>query len=269
MTLHDADFLKTCRDLAGELADAAESVTTRYFRQDIPVDSKADDSPVTRADREAEAAVRTLIEARFPEHGIIGEEHGSKNPHAEYVWVIDPIDGTKQFVTGNPGYGCLIALVERGSPLLGVIDMPMKGERWTALAGHGAFFRDRQGERPARVRRCAGLSSAILTATTPEMFAGETRRAAFDRLSSSVRFTVYGNDCYGFGLLASGFLDLVCEAELGVYDIMALAPIVTEAGGVITDWRGEPVGLDSGDSVLAAGDPVCHSAALSLIRDAA
>lgn len=265
MILPSPAFLERCRAAAEAAAEAAGKVTTGYFRQDLTVHSKADESPVTRADREAELAVRAVLETEFPDHGVIGEEHGSKDPDAEFVWIIDPIDGTKQFVTGNVGYGSLIALAHRGRPVLGLIDMPMKRERWIGVAGGGAVFRDQRGERPAKVRACAELSQAVLTATTPQMFAAGPRREAFERLSAQTRFTVYGNDCYGFGLLASGFIDLVCEAELGVYDFMALAPVIAEAGGIITNWRGEPVSLESGDCVIAAGDKRCHEAALSIL----
>ncbi len=262
-------FLKTCRSAALEAADAAAEVTRGYFRQDITVDSKADESPVTRADREAESAVRAVLERHFPDHGVIGEEHGSQDADAEFVWVIDPIDGTKQFVTGNVGYGSLIALARHGKPLLGLIDMPMKRERWVAVEGQGTRFTDHRGEREARVRSCPNLSEAVLNTTSVEMFATPDALAAFERLRAAARFTVYGNDCYGFGLLASGYLDLACEAQLGVYDFMALAPVIIEAGGVITNWRGEPVGLESGDRVLAAGDPEIHAAALSLLNQSA
>jgi len=269
MSLPSPEFLERCRRAAEEAAEAAREITSGYFRQALTVDSKADESPVTRADREAELAVRAVLEGHFPDHGIIGEEFDSKDPDAEFVWVIDPIDGTKQFVTGNVGYGCLIALAREGMPLLGLIDMPMKRERWIGVTGSGAVFRDHRGEQPARVRSCGGLSEAVLTATAPEMFATGPRREAFKSLAAQTRFTVYGNDCYGFGLLSSGFIDLVCEAGLGVYDFMALAPVITEAGGLITNWRGEPVGLTSGDSVIAAGDKRCHDAALSLLSASA
>ena len=269
MTDVPKDVLALARTAALEAADAAAEITRGYFRQGIAVDSKADETPVTRADREAESAVRAVLERYFPDHGVIGEEYGSDNPDAEFVWVIDPIDGTKQFVTGNVGYGSLIALARRGKPLLGLIDMPMKRERWIAVEGEGARFTDHRGEHEARVRPCPSLSQAVVTTTSVEMFGTPESLAAFERLRAATRFTVYGNDCYGFGLLASGYLDLACEAQLGVYDFMALAPVVTEAGGIITNWRGEPVGLESGDRVLAAGDPEIHAAALSLLDQSA
>jgi inositol-phosphate phosphatase/L-galactose 1-phosphate phosphatase/histidinol-phosphatase len=269
MTESSTQFLERCLLVAFEAAEAARDVTSRYFRSALAVDSKADETPVTKADREAELAARAVFEKHFPDHGVIGEEFEAKDPGAEFTWIIDPIDGTKQFVTGNVGFGSLFALAQGGKPLLGLIDMPMKHERWWGAKGLGAYLRDHRGEERARVRPCAGLREAVVTATSPAMFKTPERRAAFDALAAESRFTVYGNDCYGFGLLASGFLDIACEADLGVYDFMALSPIVTEAGGLITNWRGEPVGLESGDSVLAAGDPRCHEAALSLLAASA
>jgi inositol-phosphate phosphatase/L-galactose 1-phosphate phosphatase/histidinol-phosphatase len=265
MTEPSAQFLERCLLVAFEAAEAARDVTSRYFRSALAVDSKSDESPVTKADREAELAARAVFGKHFPEHGVIGEEFEPKDPDAEFTWIVDPIDGTKQFVTGNVGFGSLFALAQDGRPLLGLIDMPMKHERWWGAKGLGAYLRDHRGEERARVRPCAALPEAILTSTSPAMFKTPERLAAFDALARQTRFTVYGNDCYGFGLLASGFLDLACEADLGVYDFMALSPIVTEAGGIITNWRGEPVGLGSGDTVLAAGDARCHEAALSLL----
>lgn len=253
--------------LAGRLADAGRAVARRHFRQGLAVEDKADESPVTRADREAETAMREIIAAAHPDHGIHGEEFGVENPGAEFVWVLDPIDGTKRFITGNPLFGCLVALLQGGRPILGVIDMPILEERWTGAAGHATRFTDRQGTREARVRPCADLAAATVLATTPDMFTGADA-PAFQRLHDAAKLTLYGGDCFNYGLLASGFADIVIEAKLAPYDHLAHAPIIAGAGGVMTDWQGRPTGLETDGRVVCAGDPRCHELAISLLQSA-
>jgi inositol-phosphate phosphatase/L-galactose 1-phosphate phosphatase/histidinol-phosphatase len=258
----------TCPDaflaLAERLADTAGEVVRRYFRQPVAVERKADLSPVTIADREAEATLRALIAEAHPDHGIIGEEHGAERPEAEYVWIVDPVDGTKRFISGHVQFGTLIGLLRRGVPVLGVIDMPMMGERWVGAAGRQTTHRDRQETRPVEVRPCAALDRAILYATSPHMFPGDDF-TAFGRVRTAVAQPMYGSECYAYGLLASGFVDLVIEATMGVYDFLPLVPVVAGAGGLITDWAGAPLGLGSDGRVIAAGDPRCHAAALDLL----
>ena len=212
-------------DVAGRLADTAARIAMKYFRRDLAVDDKTDLSPVTGADREAEAAMRDILGAAFPEHGIYGEELGKVRIDAEYVWVLDPIDGTQSFVTGKPLFGTLIALTRRGVPVLGVMDAPALNERWIGIAGRPTTFNGA----PARVRGCAELGQAWLYATSPQMFPGGDFDA-FERLRARVRRAVYGAECYAYGLLASGHVDLVAEATMQPYDFLALAPIVTGAG---------------------------------------
>lgn len=254
-------------ELAGRIADAARLVARRHFRQGLAVEDKADESPVTRADREAEAAMRETIAAAHPDHGIHGEEFGVENPGAEFVWVLDPIDGTKRFITGNPLFGSLVALLQGGRPILGVIDMPILEERWLGAAGHATTFTDRTGTRKARTRDCASLAAATLLSTAPEMFQGADG-TAFQRLRGAAKLTLYGGDCFNYGLLSSGFADLVVEADLAPYDYLAHAAIIAGAGGVMTDWQGRPPGLDSDGRVLCAGDRRCHEQAISLLRRA-
>lgn len=242
---------------AGRLADTARPILRRHFRSPIAVESKADASPVTAADREVETAIRGLIEAEFPDHGIVGEEFGTVRADAELVWVIDPIDGTKAFITGKPLFGTLIAVHHGGIPLVGLIDMPVLGERWAAASGVPTAFNGV----PARTRSCGSLEQALLATTTPEMFGGEDA-AAFARVRGDVASCHYGGDCYNYALLASGFLDLVIEAQLKTYDFMALAPVIAEAGGIITDWQGNPLGPNSDGRVVAAGDRRVHAAAI-------
>ena len=253
--------------LAERLADAAGAVARRYFRQGLAIEDKADESPVTRADREAEAAMRALIAEAFPDHGIFGEEHGIENPDADYLWVLDPIDGTKRFITGNPLFGCLIALLHEKTPILGVIDMPILEERWLGVAGRPTTFSDKNGRREARVRPCAGLAQATILSTAPEMFQG-ANGTAFEALRSAAKLTLYGGDCFNYGLLASGFADLVIEADLAPYDYLAHAPVILGAGGCMTDWQGARLTLESDGRVICAGDEACYRAAVSLLGGA-
>jgi histidinol phosphatase-like enzyme (inositol monophosphatase family) len=241
---------------AEAMADAVRPVVLRYFADPVLFETKADASPVTAADREAEAAMRRLIEAAWPTHGILGEEFGADRIDAALVWVLDPIDGTKSFVTGKPLFGTLIALLRDGRPIVGVIDMPALGERWVGAEGRPTTFNGR----PARVRACHGLECAWLYATSPRMFTG-TDADAFERLRSRCYAEVWGADLYAYGLLARGRVDLVCEASTQPYDYCALVPVVTGAGGIITDWEGRPLGPGSDGRVLAAGDTHIHAAA--------
>lgn len=243
--------------LAGRLADAAGRVSRRYFRTGVRVHGKDDASPVTIADRQAEAAMRAMIERTVPAHGIVGEEHGTVRGDAEYVWVLDPIDGTKSFISGIPLFGTLIALLHRGRPILGVIDQPILRERWIGAAGRPTRF---CGAR-ARTRRCAALGEATLFSTSPHMF-GRRDYAAFERLRRQVKLPRYGGDCYAYGVLASGHVDIVVEAGLKPYDYLALVPVIEGAGGRVTDWEGRAVGLASGGRICAVGDPRLQSAAL-------
>jgi inositol-phosphate phosphatase/L-galactose 1-phosphate phosphatase/histidinol-phosphatase len=247
--------------LAVELADAAGSAIRPYFRTALAVDDKADLSPVTAADRAAEAAMRRLINARFPQHGIIGEEYGPERADADFVWVLDPIDGTKSFISGVPLFGTLIALTTQGEPILGVIDQPVSRERWVGARGH----RTRFGDRLARCRPCPDLAAATLFATTPDMFDGADR-AAFVRVAGAAKLVRYGADCYAYGLVALGCIDLVVEASLKPYDFAAMAPIVAGAGGIASDWQGRPLGLGSDGRVIVAGDHRAHRAALALLQ---
>ena len=235
----------------------------RYFRSGVSVIDKPDSSPVTIADREAEAEMRRLILAAHPDHGIIGEEHGSERADAEWVWALDPIDGTKSFVTGRPLFGMLIALCHHGVPVLGVIDHPALGERWIGAAGHPTALNGRKVE----VRACPGLHQAALFASSPHQFVGAAFDA-FEAVRRRAKLVQYGSDCYHYALVASGFGEIAIEAGLGPHDYLALVPVIEGAGGVITDWAGKPLAIGSGDKVVAAGDVRVHAAALDLLGGA-
>ncbi|HZH29115.1 MAG TPA: histidinol-phosphatase [Azospirillaceae bacterium] len=246
--------------LAERLADAGGQVIRRHFRTRVAVDDKPDQSPVTVADREAEAAIRALIAAERPGDGIVGEEFGAERADAPWVWVIDPIDGTKSFIVGRPIFGTIIALLHDGWPVLGIIDQPVVGDRWVGAKGRPTLFNGT----PARTRDCDGLSRAILATTAPELLEPDLPR--FAKLAGHVKSTVYGGDCYSYGLLSAGFLDLVVEANLKLYDWAGLEPVVTGAGGVMTDWEGRPLNRASDGRVVAAGDPRVHAEALAMLN---
>ncbi len=249
-------------DLAHRLADAARPVIRRYFRTPIPVDDKADHSPVTIADREVETAMRALIRATFPDHGIVGEEHGRENADADFVWVLDPIDGTKAFITGQPSFGTLIALCHRGVPVLGVIDQAITDERWIGGVGLPTTWNGQ----PVRTRACSDLAHAYASTTGPDYFDAATR-PAWDRVVDRVRQARYGCDCYAYALVATGCVDLVVEAGLKPHDFAALVPVVQSAGGVMTDWRGAPLTMASDGRVCAAGDAGLHALALAVLAE--
>ncbi|MEQ8587232.1 MAG: inositol monophosphatase family protein [Thalassobaculaceae bacterium] len=245
---------------AAELADAARPIIRDYFRTGIVVDVKADDSPVTVADRTVEKTLRALIEERFPEHGIAGEEFGPKNLDAKYVWSLDPIDGTKAFITGRPTFGTLIGLLRNGVPVLGVIDCPILDERW--IGGPDLATALNGGPLMAPVAK--PLDKAILTATSPDMFdASEAPR--FAALKEACGLTLFSGDCHNFGLLALGTIDLVVESALSDYDYLAPAAVIAGAGGLLTDWAGRPVALGSTSRIVAARNPDLHAAAVAIL----
>ncbi len=259
--MSDLHLEKDLQDFANMLADAAGTVIREHFRTPFDIISKADESPVTVADRGAEAAMRALIEEHYPGHGIYGEEYGIRNPDARHVWVLDPIDGTRAFVTGLPIFGTLIALADEGNPVLGVLDQPIMKERWLGAVGQGAFLNGT----PVKTRPCSALDQAALYMTSPDQLTTPAQTAAFQGLYESVRERRYGGDCYSTGLLASGLIDLHVEIGLQPYDYMALAPIIEAAGGVATTWDGKPLHMTSGTSFLGASSREVNEAARDLL----
>jgi histidinol phosphatase-like enzyme (inositol monophosphatase family) len=236
--------------LAERLADAAGAAIRPYFRGSFALEAKEDQSPVTLADREAEEAMRRLIIAERPMDGIIGEEFGIREGSSGRQWVLDPIDGTRAFIAGRPVFGTLIALIEDGWPMLGIIDQPIIGERWLGVAGRPTLFNGK----PARARVCRDLKGAILGTTSPALF-DDQQLHAFEHLDAAVMSTVLGGDCYNYGCVASGWMDVVVEAGLKLHDFAALVPVVEGAGGRMCDWQGDPLHAGSNGEVIAAGDP--------------
>jgi len=250
---------------AERLALAAGEVALTHFRSAFAVEWKADNSPVTLADRGAEERMRTMVAARYPAHGIIGEEFGSDRPGADDVWVFDPIDGTRAFVTGSPQFGNLIALLRDGRPILGIINMAALNETWIGATGWPTLYRQAQREETVRSRACPDLSLATLRTHSPDHF-GEAL-SAYNRLKSAVRETHFGGDCFAFGQIANGWIDLVVDSGLGVYDFMPLVPVVEGAGGRMTDFEGQPLTLESPGAIAAAGDPALHRRVVDMMGE--
>lgn len=238
--------------LAQRLADTARAEILPLFRTALESETKGDTSPVTIADRNAEAAMRKLIEAECSGDGICGEEYGTKDGVSGRQWVLDPIDGTTAFLVGRPIFGTLIALLVDGFPVLGIIDQPILGERWMGIAGKGTTFNGK----PVMTRLCPELDQATIATTGPHYFTVE-QGDAFMALAGQTdhKRMVMGGDCYNYGCLASGQIDIVAEAGLKLHDYAALVPVVEGAGGVMSDWRGEPLHAGSDGTVLALGDP--------------
>lgn len=259
-----AGDLRNLAAFAESLATGVRQVSRRWFRHTLQVDTKADESPVTIADREVEAALRRHIAERFPEHGILGEELGRSHVDAEYVWSLDPIDGTRSFITGHPLWGTLIALLHRGTPVLGVIDMPVLDERWIGIAGEPTRLNGARCHTSDRRR----LADASLYSTSPDLFR-DLESVAFERLSRAVHMRRFGGDCYSYALLASGHVDLVLETDLQPYDYLALTPVIEGAGGTITDWSGRALDMRSDGRVLAAANAELHAQALAVVATAA
>lgn len=246
--------------LADALAERAGEIVRPYFRAGLAAITKADQSPVTVADQAVEEALRAMIAARFPDHGIVGEEHGKTREDAELVWTIDPIDGTRAFITGKPTFTTLIALLHRGRPVLGVIDQPITRDRWIGAAGRPTVNRGAA----QRVRVCSSLAEARVSSTGPQYF-DEAERRAFEAVSARCALLSWGGDGYQYGLVAAGTLDLVIENGLKLHDWAALAPVIEGAGGVCTDWKGRPLEIGGDGSIVAAGDARVHSEALAVL----
>ncbi len=256
---------RALRAVAEEMADAARCVTLRYFRSDaLDVDNKDADGfdPVTVADREAEQAMRAVLAKRRPNDAIYGEEFGKSAGTSGLTWVLDPIDGTRAFISGAPSWGVLIGIDAGQGPVLGVVDQPYIGERFVGGFGKADWVRGDAGVE-IKVRACSGLEGATLMTTFPEI-GSEAERAAFNAVSSHCKLTRYGLDCYAYALLSIGKIDLVIEAGLNAYDVQGPIGVVQGAGGIVTNWQGNPA--HHGGQIIAAGDERVHTAALELLN---
>jgi histidinol phosphatase-like enzyme (inositol monophosphatase family) len=233
-------------------ADAAGSVIRPFFRGAVAADLKADQSPVTVADRNAELAMREVLNQLCPECGILGEEFGLERPEASPRWVLDPIDGTRAFITGRPTFGTLVALLDGDAPIVGIIDQPVTRERWIGVAGRRTTFAGPMGGRIG-TRTCPDLGLAELSCTSPEMLGDDFPR--FQRVAARTRRNYWGGDCYAYGLLALGQIDVIVECDLKPWDWAALLPVIVGAGGAVTDWQGRPPRVDGDGRIIAVGDP--------------
>lgn len=242
--------LNTLLKFAHQLADTSAEIIRPYFRNQVSVDHKTDRTPVTEADFRAEQAMRALIEQHYPEHGILGEEIANQGEDRETVWILDPIDGTKSFVSGSPLFGTLIGLMHQGKPMIGLINQPILHERWVGVLNQGSTF----NHKPIKTRSTPHLKEARFAYTSPHMF-NAAEKIMLDYVSSQVAQTIFGGDCYAYGLLASGHIDMIIEASLHPHDYMALIPVIENAGGVITDWQGNPLTLHSEGKVIACANP--------------
>lgn len=247
-----------------QLATASGDTILPFFRTALAIENKKSGGfdPVTAADRAAEQTMRTLIRRQFPEHGILGEEYGSDGADAEYVWVLDPIDGTKSFITGMVAWGTLIGLMRFGEPVFGMMHQPFTRERFTGDGG-AARYRGPAGSRDLHVRKCAAIEDAILATTSP-LLMNEADRAQFRAVENEVKLSRYGGDCYAYCMVAAGLIDLVIETEIKPYDIVAIIPIVTGAGGIVTTWENGPA--QAGGRIVVAGDARVHKAALEMLN---
>ena len=248
-----------------ELATVSGETILPFFRTALSIEDKGRPGsfdPVTAADHAAETAMRALIRRTFPDHGIIGEEYGKERADAEYVWVLDPIDGTKSFISGMPAWGTLIGLLRSGEPVFGMMSQPFTRERFSG-GGGASRYRGPAGERDLRVRPCARLSEAVLFTTSPRLMNNADRKS-FGRVEDAVRLSRYGGDCYAYCMLAAGHVDLVIETELKPYDVLPLVPIIAGAGGMITSWEGGAP--HAGGRIIAAGDKHMHKAAMELLK---
>ncbi len=238
-------------ELAARLADAAGAAIRPFYRSVFAHEAKSDASPVTEADRAAEAAIRAILDTERPDDAIIGEEFGEKAGTSGKTWVLDPIDGTISFMAGRPLFGTLIALMEQGFPVMGVIDQCISGERWIGAAGRETTLNGK----PVRARTCRQLSDAVLASSGPQYFSDHDAEHFMALAAKTNKRTVWGGDCYNYALLATGQIDLVVETGLKLHDFAALVPIVEGAGGMMCDWNGDPLHAGSAGDVIALGDP--------------
>ena len=248
---------------ANRFADISRAIIREEIYRPREVTVKADATPVTPIDQKVERALRAAIKETFPEHGIVGEEYDNLNQDSDYVWVLDPIDGTMAFIAGLPTFATLIALTWRGSPILGIMDSPITMERWVGVDDVGTTL---NGE-TLQSRPCKSLDQAFAHTSSPLYFTSDSDNAAYDRMTTAVQFLIFGGGCHAYGRVAHGYVDVAFEAAHAIHDYLALVPIINNAGGVISDWQGNPLTLSSGSRFLACGDQQVHNLALEVLND--
>ena len=248
-------------NFANKLADSASKTSMQYFRTMLDIDNKSDESPVTIADKNTELNIRSMIEKEYPDHGILGEEFDSINPDAEFIWVIDPIDGTRSFIAGHKDFGNLIALTQNKKPIIGIINCPAHNERWVGVKNQNSTL----NENPSKSSNVTNIEDAYLF-TSGLYFEEPHLRNGVEKINNKVRYFRYGGDCYMYGMLASGLIDIVIEDTLKTHDYMALVNVIEGSGGVITDKLGNEISTDSQGSVVASANQELHSKLISLIN---
>ena len=248
-------------NFANKLADAASITSMQYFRTSLDIDNKSDESPVTIADKNTELKLRSIIEKEYPDHGILGEEFDSINPDAEFIWVIDPIDGTRSYIAGHKDFGNLISLTQNKKPIIGIINCPAHDERWVGAINQNTTL----NKKSTKCSKVANIKDAYLF-TSGLYFDEPHLRNAVDKISHKVRYFRYGGDCYMYGMLASGLIDIVIEDTLKVHDYMALVNVIEGSGGKITDKFGNEITTDSQGSVIASANEELHTEIISLIN---
>ena len=246
---------------AATMADASGTLIRRDQQNKFEIQIKPDGSPVTSVDKAAERRIRGIISELHPDHGIIGEEYEPSAADSEFVWAIDPIDGTLPFLAGFPVFGTLIALLHHGVPVLGVIDMPMTRERWIG----GSNLPTTHNGKPVKTRACETLAAALMSTSNPDFYDAASL-PALRRMQQATQLSIYGGSCMAYGQIASGRIDVGIDAQFDVFDYLALVPIITGAGGIITDWKGNSLDVNSGDRFIAAGDTRVHAEALQLLN---
>ena len=257
MTKIPYQFIK----LAHECANQSGRIIKRYFRKPLKIGIKKDSSPVTKADIEVEKVIRNLIKKKAPNCGWFGEETGKTNINKEWVWCVDPIDGTRSFITGKPLFGTLIGLLKNNKPVFGILDQPILKERWVGIANKETKLNNKK----VRVKKCKNIKGSKMYATSPLMFKGKNQKV-YRNIRKKTGECLFGADCYSHGLMASGYVDIILEANLKPYDYIASAAIISGAGGTITDWYGKELNINSDGRILATGDPKIHKQLIKAIQ---
>ena len=247
--------------LANKCADASGKIIKKYFRKKIKINLKKDNTPFTKADIEAEKIIRELILKQEPNCGFVGEETGTINMNREYCWVVDPLDGTKSFITGKPSFGTLIGLLKNNKPVLGILNQPILNERWVGIAGVETKYNNKK----VRVRKCKSIKGAKMYATSPMMFQGRNKKI-YKNIRTKIGECLFGADCYSHGLMSLGFVDVILEANLKPWDYIASASIISGADGKITDWNDNDLNLQSDGRILATGDSNIHKQIIKIIQ---
>ena len=247
---------------ANHLSDESAKIIRKYFRKSFHVDNKEDESPVTIADKSAELKIRNLILDKYPSHGILGEEFEGKDIHSEYLWVIDPIDGTRSFIAGHKDFGTLISLLHNNKPIIGIINCPMHKERWVGVDGQQTTMNNQKVSTSSK----ESLNKCYLSTTGLYMFENDKFKKGFEKIIDKTMYHRFGGDCYNYGMIASGYIEIVIENMLKAHDYMALIPVIEGAGGKITDKYGKKINLNSDGSVVVSANKKIHTQIIDIIN---